>query len=435
MLVFRRCAPRGGVPSVVTVLDTLQHDVTHRLPCFLPDGRRFVYLRNAGREGKTGIYMHSLDGREDRFLFSSQTNAMYASPGYLLSIREKALVAYKFDPGSCEVQNDGIQILDNVGSLANYGLGAFSASQNGTVVVMEGVAGGRQLIWFDRSGKELKRTVVTGSVFDFHFSPDEHRVVFRRVDAQTSNQDIWLLDIARDVQTRFTFDPAIDDDPMWSPDGSRIIYDSNPDGVRNLYMKTSTGAGNSELILKSSLDKTPYDWSRDGKYLLYGVYDPVTKDDLWVLPLSGNRMPIPFLHSGFAEMDARFSPDGQWIVYESDESGKYEIYVQHFPQSGGKWQVSVNGGGAPAWRRDGKEIYYLSPERKLMAVDVHTTDSAVEVGIPAPLFEATVDVYTAPNRYDVSGDGKRFLVNTSGFEYSTKPMKVILHWASQLGKQ
>jgi serine/threonine protein kinase/Tol biopolymer transport system component len=425
----------GGVPTAATALDSVKRDLTHRFPCFLPDGQHFAYVRVTGQGTTTGIYMASLDGKEDHFLFASQANAIYVSPGYLLSLREKSLVAYEFDPGKGEVKGDGVHILDNVGLLANYNLGAFSASQNGTVVVMEGVSGGRQLIWFDRTGKELERTVVAGSVFDFHLSPDESRVIFRRVDPQTNNEDIWVLDVARNVQTRFTFEPAVDDDPLWSPDGSTIIYDSDPEGVRNIYRKTSTGAGSPELILKSSLDKTPLDWSRDGKFVVYQVDDPVTKADLWILPLSGDKKPFPYLHSNFTETDARFSPDGKWIAYASDESGKYEVYLQHFPQSGGKWQVSVNGGGSPEWRRDGKEIYYISAERKLMAADIRTTDSSVQVGIPSPLFEATVDVYFAPNRYDVSADGQRFLVNTSGFEYSAKPMTVILNWTSQLGKQ
>ncbi len=425
----------GGVPTAVTVLDTVQHDISHRFPCFLPDGEHFVYFRNVGRDAKSGLYIHSLDGGEDRFLLSSQGDGIYVSPGYLLALREKSLVAYHFDPGKKEVQGDGIQILDDVGSMANYNLGAFSASQNGTLVTMQGVAGGRQLIWFDRSGKQLKATVVTGSVYDFHLSPDERRIVFRRVDPQTNNQDLWIFDVARNVQTRFTFEPAIDDDPAWSPDGSRIIYDCNPEGVRNLYMKTSTGAGSPELILKSPLDKAPLDWSRDGKYLLYQVEDPVTKSDLWILPLSGDRTPFPYLHSKFFETDARFSPDGQWVAYACDESGKYEVYIQHFPLSGGKWQISTNGGAAPEWRRDGKEIFYLSAERKLMAVDIQASGSSVEIGIPSPLFEANVDIYSAPNRYDVSSDGKNILVNTSGFEYSSKPMVVNLNWISQLGKQ
>ena len=425
----------GGVPSVLTFLDTVQHDDTHRFPCFLPDGKHFVYLRRAGQEGKTGIYLHSLDRKEDRFLFSSQTNAVYVSPGYLLFVREKSLIAQRFDADKGEVQGDGVQVLDNAGSLANYNLGAFSASQNGIVAFMEGVAGGRQLIWYDRTGKELKRTVITGSIFDFHLSPDERRVVFRRVDAQTNNQDLWLFDVARNTQSRFTFEAAIDDDPAWSPDGSRIIYDSSPEGVRNLYMKMSTGAGNPELILKSSLDKAPLDWSQDGKFLLYEVDDPVTKADLWVLPLTGDRKPFPYLQSNFTESDARFSPDGQWVAYASDESGKFEVYIQHFPHSGGKWQVSVNGGAAPEWRKDGKEVYYLASDRKLMAADVRVVGSAVEVGIPSPLFEANVDIYTAPNRYDVSADGRSFLVNTSGFEYNTRPIDVVMHWPTLLVKQ
>ncbi len=430
-----RVSAAGGSPAVLAALDTARHDESYRFPWFLPDGEHFLCFQRSGDEGRSGIYLRSLDGKEDKFLLQSQTNALYVSPGYLLTIRDKSLMAYRFDAAKEELQGDGVQILDNVGSLANYYLGAFSASQTGVLTVMEGVSGGRQLIWFDRAGKELKRTVVTGSVFDFRLSPDQHRVAFRRIDPQTNNNDIWIYDIARNSQSRFTFAPAVDDDPVWFPDGSRIIFDSDPEGVRNIYVKTSTGASNPELILKSTQQKSPEDCSRDGKFILYQVDDPVTKSDLWILPLSGARTPLPFLHSVANETDGRFSPDGQWIAYASDESGKFEVYVQHFPPSGGQWQVSVNGGAAPSWSRDGKELYYLGADRKLMAVSVRISGSAVELGIPSPLFEASVDLYTAPNRYDISADGKSFLVNASGFEYNTKSMTTIVNWIAMLEKK
>ncbi len=430
-----RVSAGGGIPASLAVLDTAHHDNTYRFPCFLPDGEHFLYYRSSGGEGKSGIYLRSLDGKEDKFLFPSQMNAIYVSPGYILSLREKSLIAYRFDAAKGELRDDGIQILDNVGSLANFYLGAFSASQTGVLTVMEGVSGGRQLIWFDRTGKELKRTVVTGSVFDFRLSPDERRVVFRRIDPQTNNNDLWIYDIARNSQSRFTFAPGVDDDPVWFPDGSRIIFDSDPEGIRNIYVKASTGASNPELILKSYQHKSPEDCSRDGKFILYQVEDPATKSDLWVLPLSGARTPLPILHSVANEVDGRFSPDGQWVAYASDESGKFEVYIQHFPPSGGQWQVSVNGGGAPSWSRDGRELFYLGADRKLMAVSVHFSGSAVELGIPAPLFEANVDIFTAPNRYDISADGKSFLVNTSGFEYNTKSMTTMVNWTAMLAKQ
>jgi serine/threonine protein kinase/Tol biopolymer transport system component len=427
-------ASGGSAPSPATLLDTANLETTHRLPFFLPDGRHFLYYCRSSGE-KSGVFLASLDNPHGKFLCDSRTNAQYAPPGYLLYVREKSLVAQRFDPDKGECSGEPVSVSEDVGYRQNWGAAAFAVSQNGVLVIASGGSGERELIWFDRGGAMLGRTGVGGQVFDFVLSPDEKRLVFRKIDPSTRNQDLWLLDLARSTQSRFTFDPDIDDDPVWSPDGSTIAFDTQPNGLANLHTKAATGAGRPELLLRSPAPNFTLDWSRDGRYIVYQQDDPKTKGDLWLLPLTGDKKPVVYLQTEFDETDARFSPDGQWLAYASDENGKYEVFIQHVPRTGGKWQVSISGGAAPSWRRDGKELYYLGPDKKLMAVDIRVNGTGIEAGIPSALFETTVDTYAAPNRYAASNDGRRFLVNNSGDAANTRPITVVLHWLSRVPQQ
>ena len=313
-------------------------------------------------------------------------------------------------------------------------MGAFSVSEE-VLVLTSGGNTERQYVWYDRKGNILERTVARGLVFDLSLSPDEKRVVFRKIDPATRNQDLWLLDLTRNTQSRFTFDNAPDDDPVWSPDGSTIVYDAHRNGVANMHLKAATGAANPDLLLESGVANYPMDWSRDGRYIMYQVNDQKTRADIWLLPVQGEKKPFAYLESEFVETDGRFSPDGEWVAYASNENGKYEVFIQHVPRTGGKWQVSVNGGAAPSWRRDGRELYYLAPDRKLMAVEIRTNGSAIEAGIPVALFETTVDSYSAPNRYAASADGRRFLSNSSLIEAGMKPITVVLNWRGRITGQ
>ena len=233
--------------------------------------------------------------------------------------------------------------------------------------------------------------------------------------------------------SRFTFDPSNNPYPIWSPDGSRIVFASNRDGPFNLYQKASSGAGNDEALLKSDVPKTPLDWSRDGRFIVYRNSDPKTGLDLWMLPLAGDRKPIPFLQTEFNETAAQFSPDGRWIAYASDESGRYEVYVRPFnggPAAGGKWLISSNGGNWPKWRGDGKELFYLAADGKLMAVEVKGDSSAFEAADPKPLFE-TRTRGLGPVR-GITADGKQFLINTEVAEATSSPITVVLNWTTGL---
>jgi eukaryotic-like serine/threonine-protein kinase len=386
---------------------------------------------------KTGLFLGSLDSKESFFLLPSKSNAVFALPGYLLFVREQSLMAQAFDAGSGKMTSQAFPITENVGYDPNYSVGFFSASTNGVIALgmSSNSTGNRHLIWFDRNGKRLGEVGSAANQFDFSPSPDEKRVAIRRFDPQTRNQDLWLIDLLRQTESRFTFRPAIDDDPVWSPDGSKIYFDSNPDGIPNIHRKPASGVGSEELLSQSSVSSIPVDCSPDGHYLLFVNTDPRTYEDLWILPLTSEQKPYPYLQSDASEISGMFSPDGRWIAYASNESGKNEVYVQAFPSKQGKWQVSIGGGAHPVWNKSGKEIFYLAPDKKLMTVDVKSTGTSFEQGIPKPLFTTDVDSYVSINRFVVSKDGKQFLINTSVEGTNTKPIMVILNWTAEVKKK
>lgn len=425
----------GGTPTPLTSIDTTGKEDSHRWPFFLPDGHRFVYLRRGASES-AGIYLGSLDSKDGKLLVRLKTNAEFVPPGHLLYLRDKTLVVQTLDAGTGTLLDDAVGIAEDVGGDVGYNFGFFSASMNGTLAYSSG--GGisfRQFAWYDRTGKRLSTLGHAGFNFDFALSPDEKRLVFRRVDAETGNHDLWILDLIRQTESRFTFRPTLDDDPVWSPDGEFVIFDSNPGGIPNIFRKRSSGAGSEEVLLKADTASYPYDFSSDGRYILYSKPSPKGNPDIWVLPLTGNQTPFPYVNSDAGENDAKFSPNVRWVAFSSNESGKDEVYVQAFPQSGAKWQVSTGGGASPEWRNDGKELFYISPSKKLMSVDVTSAGANFEQGIPKVLFDVDVDVYNAPNRYAVSKDGKRFLVNWAAEGSRRYPITVAVNWMAELGKR
>jgi Tol biopolymer transport system component len=271
-----------------------------------------------------------------------------------------------------------------------------------------------------------------GDYTDVALSPDETRVAVTRSDPQGVNLDLWLIDLARNTPSRFTFHEAVDRLPVWSPNGVRIAFSSQRDAPESIYQKVASGAGSDELLLKGSGGPVfPTDWSPDGRYLLYVSQDPKTGIDLGVLPLEGDRKPAIYLQTPFNERNGRFSPDGKFIAYASDESGRYEVYVQPFPPSGAKWMISSGGGGLPRWRRDGREIFYVSSSSKLMAVEVKTAPK-FEAALPQPLFDARL--YTGLNfgvfPYAPAANGQRFLINSMPGETASAPITIVQNWTS-----
>jgi Tol biopolymer transport system component len=422
-----RIPASGGEPVAVT--NVVAPQATHRFPQFLPDGRQFLFYAvtvGAAPEAR-GIYLGTLDSSETRRLTAADTAGLYTS-GWLLFVRQGTLVARRFDPARGELTGDPVTIADSVPFDNATNAGGFSISTAGLVAYRTGAASRNQLIWFDRSGKMLGAVgAPDDAIFDPRVSPDGRRVAADR--SVQGNLDVWILDAVR--TTRFTFDAGYDAGPSWSRDANSIAFTSIRKGVYSIYQKASNGTGVEEKLLPDSrLALTLCDWSADGRFLLYQILEPKTSYDMWILPLEGDRKPRVFLQTEFDERDGRFSPDGRWVAYRSNESGRNEIYVRSFPEPGGQWQISTAGGSGPRWRRDGKELYYIAPDGRLMAVPIASQGATLEPGTPLPLFQTRIfggGNNAARAQYDVAPDG-RFLINTLADDAVTSSITLLLNW-------
>ena len=442
----------GGVAALLTT--TEGRNEVHTFPSFLPDGRHFIYLR---APENPGIYLGSVDVKPEqqssrRILATSQM-AVYAASadskiGRLLFLREGTLLAQAFDERSLQPQGDPIPVAERVGSFHLSGF--FSVSPSGVVAYSAGPTARwlSQLNWFDRQGKQLGHAEQPGtsSYTDFALSLDGKCLAASKIDPRAGGETgIWLLDLLRGVSTRFTFDLAPDSAPVWSPDGGRVAFAASRAGGDGIYQKTTNGSGKEQELVHATGDlKRPDDWSRDGRFLLYTQQDPKTHADLWFLPLAGDGTPsgsaTPFANTAFSEEQGRFSPDSRWIAYASDESGRSEIYIQPFPappNGGSKTPISRDGGSQPRWRRDGKELFYSSPDGKLMAVDV-SEGPIFKASVPKTLFQVPV-AQIGHNEgglqvlgWDVAPDGKSFLIDTATI--SSEPVTVVLNWTAELKK-
>jgi Tol biopolymer transport system component/tRNA A-37 threonylcarbamoyl transferase component Bud32 len=458
-----RVSSAGGAPNVITHFDESRHETSHRWPVFLPDGRHYIYwagdpfatgsvpgMAPSGRSetaNQFGIYLGTLESSERKFLFQADSQAIYAPPGYLLFLRGQTLMAQPFDAVSVKLGGEAFPVAEQVINPAAYRLGLFSASQNGVLVFRTGAGAGSQLVWMDAAGKQIGTVSEPGNHFWPRLSPDGKRLAENVQDPQSGNIDVWLIDLARGVRTRFTFDPAVDSSPIWSPDGTRIVFYSTRRGHADLYIKDASGAGSEELVFESDALKSPTDWSRDDRYIAFTSLDLKGKTgrDIWILPLFGDRKPFPFLQTQFDETGAMFSPDGRWLAYTSNESGKSEVYIAPFtggptgvhgpdPRAaapGGKWQVSQGGGNQPEWSRDGENIFFTVPGGKLMAVEVKAMGATVEIGNPRQVLQANFFLGGAyGHSYEVAPDGKHFVVNVAQQGGGSAPLTLVTNWTA-----
>lgn len=418
---LQKVSANGGTAEKVTSRDESKQEIAHDSPQFLPDGRHFLYHARASSKENAGIYLGSLDDAKLKTLvMRSEVNGLYAS-GLLLFERERALMAQPFNVANFQLSGEPVLLADPVGHMNGNFLNAM-VSDHTLIYRGSSLADVRQLIWVDREGKTQTPVTMPAGWAQVRISPDGSRAVLRGQDAQ-GNIDVWIVDLIRALPTRFTFDKGSDNYPVWSPDNNRIVFRSQRSGDGDLYVKAANGALNEEVLIKSNESKTPTDWSRNGS-LLYTVTNSKTKSDLWVLPMEGEKKPRPFLVTDFDEGEARFSPDGRFVVYQSNESGSEQVYVRSFPDGGGKWQVSKGGGTAPKWSRDGKQLFY-NVSARLYAVDL-TTAPAFQSGEPRV-------VYTMLDggEWDVAPDG-RFLVVQSSAQNAAAPIKVVLNWQAGL---
>jgi eukaryotic-like serine/threonine-protein kinase len=431
--ILQKVSASGGVPATATML--AKGEIAHVRPVFLPDGRHFLYNANTGSASGVPIYTASLDSNERKLLLNTDGSNVFYTQEHILFLREMTLMAQPFDSRRLVFTGEAFPVAEEIQTQPGTPpYGVFSASGNGVLAYQTGTgAAGSQLVWSDRSGKQAGVLGDSARYADLELSPDGKRASVSIPDQAGKGRDIWLYDVARALRTRFTFDPANELASIWSPDGSRVVFNSDRKGHLDLYQKASSGAGTEEVLLEDNLDKYPVSWSPDGRFILYVSTGGPTGNDLFVLPLSGDRKPVPFLQTPFNEGNGQFSPDGRWIAYRSDESGRGEVYVAPFPGPGGKWQISTGGGIYPRWRHDGTEIFYFTLDNKLVAAAVNGKGSSFEVGAVKPLSE-THAVIGGRYPYAVSGDGQRFLINTLPEQATSAPITVVVNWTAGLKK-
>jgi eukaryotic-like serine/threonine-protein kinase len=426
-----RVAAAGGTPAVAVVADAGRKEALVAWPEFLPDGRHFLYMAQ-GQKPEDHMYrVGALDSKESKPLAAAQSLVTYAPPGHILFVRENTLVAQPFDAKALKTTGEPVPLAEHIGTVST-GLARFSVSRNGVLVYRTGESASR-LLWVDRGGRELSTIGDPADYSDTLLSPTADRLALVLTDPRVGKSDIWIRDLAREVSSRFTFDSADDVSPLWSPDGKTIVFSSNRGGQFDLFAKSVGGGGQEEVLVRNDELKFAHSWSQDGRYIAFQSRGKKTGWDIWILPTFGDRKPTLFLQTSFNELRPAFSPDGRWLAYQSNESGRGEIYVQAFPGPGGKWQVSTAGGVEPAWRADGKEIYYGAPEQKLMAVDIKVGES-FQAGVPHPLFQARVQPITnVRNHYLATGDGQRFLLLAPLGREFLVPTTVVLNWNAELG--
>ncbi len=469
-----RVPEEGGAPAAVTKID--QSESGHFWPRFLPDGRHYLFLLQSGDDSKSGVYLASLDSPDRTRVLPIQSNAAYTEPGFLVFQREGAVYAQPFDATTRALSGDPERIADEVTSDGTSGKGDFDVSENGVLIYYVSSTGAGtggedswvfQLQWADRGAQALGPVGPVGSYRGVEVSPDGTRVAMHRHDG--AGGDIWVFHPPPRNPTKVTFDATQDNSsPIWSPDGTRIVFASRRNGKWGLYETRSDGSGtDGDVLVESDLPKAPMSWSRDGKRLVYWVHDPKTLGDLWILPFDGDKKPVSFLASSKNETHPQISPDGKWIAYTSELTGRKEVYVQPFPTGTGRWQISPDaglGGDWPRWRRDSQELYYhalgnagaygpytngaaiLGP---VYAASIKATGASIEAGTPTEIIRllalryphAGADYHT----YGVSDDGQRLLafqrVVTSGAataqilpELTVPGLTVAMHWAKALKK-
>jgi Tol biopolymer transport system component len=429
----------GGVPNPLGTFNPSGNAIGQILPALLPDGRHFLYYTNV--EHNTGIVLTSFGAKpaSEKFLVDTPKGAAFApwpnsTLGHLLFLRENTLMAQPLDLAKLAMAGTAVPVAEGVGTSLAHGF--FSVSNNGVLAYRTGSGGSTQLAWVDRTGKEIGSVGPPGDYRALALSPDGARVATARVEAR--NTDIWVFDVARNTNTRLTSDPASDEAPVWSRDGSRIAWTAGTTlsgNQRGIFMTPAAGDAKPQMLVPPAAGMFAWDWSEDGRLVLYSAADPKTrKIHLWTVTVDDEKKREPITQTQFNELQPQVSPGGRWISYMSDESGRYEIYVRPFSESsqqGGKIKVSEGGGTEARWRRDGKELFYLSDQTKMMAVEVSTTPS-FKAGVPHPLFQTRIHRGSG-FQWDVSPDGKRFLFATVATEKSDA-ITIVTNWQATLKK-
>jgi eukaryotic-like serine/threonine-protein kinase len=428
-----RVAATGGTPTEETKLDDTRAESSHRWPIFLPDGQHYIYLSAnfAGQFDKNAIFLGKLGTAERHLLVPANSNAAYAEPGYLIYTQDNALVAQGFDLKTFTVTGDPHPLLKDIYYLPVLDLALFDASKDGTLVAQTGSALAiSRLTWFDRAGKALGTVGPAGSYANPNLAPDGKKVAFDQRDGRVIG--IWMQDLKTEAVSRLTLHPSLNQVPVWSPDGKKIVFTSNRLLINKIFEKSSDGSGIERQIsdVKAGRMVNPWDWSRDGKYLLLR-----NETELWYYSVAEDKS-REYIKGPGVVRNAQFSPDGKYVAYATNETGDWEVYVSPFPEASSKWLVSHGGGEEPRWRADGKELFYVSSEGKLMAAGVKL-GASFESTTPVALFQtrrrqkiSSQDVFS----YAVNEDGNSFLFNTLLDQRETPPLSIVLNWEAEMVK-
>jgi Tol biopolymer transport system component len=434
---LHRVPATGGSSQEVTALDVSRGDISHRWPSFLPDGQHFLYLAQSSIPENRGLFIASLDKSTKKFVVRTEESGAYVDPGYLLFLRERTLMAQRFRDNTLEVEGNAVPLANPV-AVNGLERAQFEISSGALVYRRGAFLGGTEVSWLDRGGRQLATVGMPADFRGVRLSPDGRHIALVIEDQRVGTPDVWVHDVARNVATRFTFDPGTDRDPVWSADSGLLAVRSNRNDRFNVYVRAVNGVGGERLLYESNENVNIHDWSRDGSALLVTRVDSTGKTgrDLWILPLTGSRPPYPLLPAPLNQDYPRFSPSGRLLSYQTDDSGRNKVYVMTYSASGDRWEISPEGGVQPIWRADGKELFYVASDNSVMAVDVRETAAAIEFGTPRRLFQAAIAIVAArqPNwTWDVSADGQRFLFVLT--KDDPAPLTLVTNWRTDLEGQ
>jgi Tol biopolymer transport system component len=424
----------GGVPSPLTKLDTLNTESSHRWPFFFPDGKHFVYTTYHYGSSATGsLFVSSTEDSARKKILEVPSNAEFAG-GYLLYVLQNNLIARPFDPGTLEFAGDPAPIAEKVVYDPSKNRSSFSVSQNGVLVYQSGNSKPPALCLVDRNGTITSDLKIGPVAFGARFSSDGKKIVFDREDVVGKNNDIWIYEIARNISTRLTFDQRADLFSIFSPNGNKVLYTSARIGNADIYMKDVNGMGKEEMFFSDPWEKFITSWSSDGLLLIVMVRkNSSEKWDMAYISMQGEKKLVPLEQTEFNDMNGQFSPDARWIAYVSDESGKNEVYVRTLDPRGGKWQVSTAGGDNVRWVRRTNELIYVTADKKVVSATVKYSGNAFEVVRTTPLFDLNINGVGRP--FDVSEDGKTFLIQFTGMEGASLPATLVMNWDEELRKK
>jgi Tol biopolymer transport system component len=428
---LRKVAASGGTPVPVTVVEVPREN-SHRWPRFFPDGRHILFWAGAGT-GPAHLKIASLDSADTVSFGPAEANGAYAA-GYVFFKTGNTLMAQSFDPGALRKTGDPFPVVAPISTDAGSAFASFSVSTDGTIVYTRGTARPLVLTWFSREGKAVGTLGEPGQYTNVTLSPDGKRLAVSLTAGSPANRDVWIVDVAGGSPSRVTMDPAVDATPIWSADGTRIAFSSQRAGPYQIYVTASTAGATTQdelLLPKADAASIATDWSPDGRFIAYTRSGSATGLDLWVLPLSGTGQPFPFLQTPAVEDNAAFSPDGRWIAYQSNATGRDEVYVRPFPPASGQFLVSRGGGTQPRWRGDGRELFFLAPDGSVMAAAINATPEFA-ADAPQTMLPAAMTLVIR-HAYTITKDGQRVLVPV--LDQQNPPLlTVVVNWAATAGK-